>query len=154
MLGYIQTALRGTSTVASIIISTALMFFTGFAATRITKRLHLPNVTAYILAGVLLGSFCLDLVPRTVIDGMEFLSDIALAFIAFSSGEYFKLSVIKQNSAKVIIITMFEALLAAILIFFVSFTVLHLDFSFSIVLAALATATSSTSTMMTIRESG
>ena len=69
------------------------MFFTGFAATRITKRLHLPNVTAYILAGVLLGSFCLDLVPRTVIDGMEFLSDIALAFIAFSSGESFKLSV-------------------------------------------------------------
>ena len=154
MLEYIQTALRGTSPIASVIISVALMFFTGFAATRITKHLHLPNVTAYILAGVLLGSFCLNLVPQTVVDGMDFLSDIALAFIAFSSGEYFRLDVLRHNSGKVFVITVFETMFAAITVFFSSFCILHLDFSFSIVLAALATATSSASTMMTIRQTG
>ena len=71
------------SAAAAVVISIALMLFTGFAATRVTKRLRLPDVTAYILSGILLGPCCLGLVPQTVIDGMDFLPDVALAFIAF-----------------------------------------------------------------------
>ena len=78
--------------IASVIISIALMLFLGFAMTRITKRFHLPNVTAYILTGILIGPYCMDLIPVTVIDNMDFLSDIALAFIAFSTGEFFRFS--------------------------------------------------------------
>ena len=61
------------------------MLITGFAMTRITKRLRLPNVTAYILSGVLLGPYVLNLVPQDIVEGMDFLNDIALAFIAFST---------------------------------------------------------------------
>ena len=83
---------------------------------------------------------------------MDFLSDIALAFIAFSTGEFFKFSVLKKNGLKVIIITIFESLMATILVFIVCFVILHLNLSFSIILGALAAATAPASTMMTIRQ--
>ena len=50
--------------------------FVGYLMTRITRKFKLPNVTGYILAGILMGPYCLDMVPVKVIDGMDFLSDI------------------------------------------------------------------------------
>lgn len=143
-----------TSTVPIVIISIALMLSCGFAMTRITKKLKLPNVTAYIITGIILGPYALNLVPQTMIDNMDFLSDIALAFIAFSIGEFFKFSTLKKNGGKVLIITIFESLMASILIFIVMFFVLKLSLAFSIVLAALAAATAPASTVMTIRQTG
>ena len=140
--------------VASVIISIALMLFAGFLMTRLTKLLRLPNVTAYILAGILLGPYCLDLVPQRIIDGTDFLSDIALAFIAFSTGEFFKLDVLKRSGMRVVWITVFEAVLASVLVFVLTYFVLRLDLAFSVVLAALASATAPASTMMTIRQTG
>ena len=140
--------------VASVIISIALMLFSGFLMTRLTKLLRLPNVTAYILAGILLGPYCLDLVPQRIIDGTDFLSDIALAFIAFSTGEFFKLDVLKRSGMRVVWITVFEAVLASVLVFILTYFVLRLDLAFSVVLAALASATAPASTMMTIRQTG
>ena len=49
--------------VPTVIISVALMLFSGFLLTRVTKLLRLPNVTAYIVAGILIGPYCLNLVP-------------------------------------------------------------------------------------------
>ena len=72
MLSGLHEALAGTSQVASIIISVAFMLLFGFAMTRITKLLKLPNVTAYILAGILIGPYCLGLIPQRIIDGMDF----------------------------------------------------------------------------------
>ena len=138
--------------VAMVIISVALMLFSGFAMTRLTRLAKLPNVTAYILAGILIGPYCLNLVPQGIIDGMDFLSDIALAFIAFSTGEFFKLDVLKKNGMKVVIITIFEAVLASVAVFILTYGILHLELSFSIVLSALASATAPASTMMTIRQ--
>lgn len=138
----------------TIIISIALMLFSGFLITRLTKLLRLPNVTAYILAGILIGSYCLNLVPQRIIDGTDFLSDIALAFIAFSTGEFFKLDVLKRSGMRVVWITSFEVLLASVLVFILTYFVLQLDLAFSIVLATLASATAPASTMMTIRQTG
>jgi len=154
MLSGLHEALAGTSQVASIIISVAFMLLFGFAMTRITKLLKLPNVTAYILAGILIGPYCLGLIPQHIIDGMDFLSDIALAFIAFSTGEFFRFSTLKKSGAKVMVITVCEALLASVVVFIVTFFVLRLDLAFSIVLAALASATAPASTVMTIRQTG
>lgn len=147
--------LRGameSNSVATVIISIALMLFLGFFMTRLTKRLRLPNVTAYIVTGILIGPFCLDLIPSTVIGGMDFLSDIALAFIAFSTGEFFKLSTLKKNGLKVVVITVLEACMATIVVFIVTYCILGVDLVFSIVLSALASATAPASTMMTIRQ--
>lgn len=140
------------SIVAQIIVSIAIMLFFGFLLTRLTKLLKLPNVTAYIIAGIIIGPYCINLIPNYIINGMDFLSDIALAFIAFSTGEFFKFSVLKKNGLKVIIITIFESLMATILVFIVCFVILHLNLSFSIILGALAAATAPASTMMTIRQ--
>ena len=152
MLTPFYEKLHITDTVSVIIVSIALMLICGFAATRVTKRLRLPNVTAYIVAGILIGPYCLNLVPGNVIDGMDFIADIALAFIAFSTGEFFKFDTLKKSGGKVMVITVFEAILASVLVFIITFFVLGLELNFSIVLAALASATAPASTVMTIRQ--
>lgn len=148
----ILETLENLSSPAQIIISVAIMLFSGFLLTRLTKLLKLPNVTGYILAGIIIGPFVLNLIPNKVIEGTSFLSDIALAFIAFSTGEFFRLDVLKKNGMKVFIITLFEAILTSILIFILSFVILRLSITFSILLAALASATAPASIMMIIRQ--
>lgn len=154
MLNSFYERLGQQSEVAVIIISIAIMLLCGFLMTRLTKKLKLPNVTAYIVAGILIGPFCLNLVPKSIIDGTAFLADIALAFIAFGTGEFFKFSKLKNNAGKVVVITLFEALTASLLVFVLTFWILKLNLAFSIVLAALASATAPASTMMTIRQTG
>ncbi len=136
------------------IISVAVMLIAGFLLTRVTKLLKLPNVTGYIIAGILIGPYCFNIIPQGVIDGMSFLADIALAFIAFGTGEFFKLSVLKKNGVKNIIITLFESLVASLVVFIVTYWIMNLGMAFSIVLASLAAATAPASTMMTIRQTG
>ena len=145
----LSSLIANTSPVAGVIISVALMLFSGFAMTRLTKLARLPNVTGYILAGILIGPYVLNLVPQRIIDGMDFLSDVA-----FSTGEFFKLSVLKKSGMKVVWITIFEAVLASVFVFILTFLVLRLELAFSIVLSALASATAPASTMMTIRQTG
>lgn len=143
-----------TDSVSKIIASISLMLFSGFLLTRFTKKIKLPNVTAYILAGILLGPFSLNVIPSSIIEGMDFIADIALAFIAFSTGEFFRLDTLKKNGVMVVIITLFESLFASLLVFFVSWRVLKLDRPFALILASLAAATAPASTVMTIRQLG
>ena len=140
--------------VSDIIIPIALMLFSGYALTRVTKRLRLPNVTAYIVAGIIIGPYYLNLVDKNIIEGTDFIADIALAFIAFSTGEFFKFSTLKKNGMKVVIITFWEAFMASLLVFILSFYILNLNLPFSLVLSALASATAPASTVMTIRQTG
>lgn len=154
MLNGLYAELYARTPAAPVIIAVAMMLFCGFLATRVTKKLRLPNVTAYILTGVILGPFCLDLIPDQIVVGSEFLSDIALAFIAFSAGQYFRLETLRRNGVKVLVITLLEALLASVLVFLLCYGLLRLNLPFSIVLAALASTTAPASTMLTIRQTG
>lgn len=152
MLNSLYDQLNKQSPVAVVIISVAIMLLSGFLMTRVTKKLKLPNVTAYIVVGILIGPFFLDCIPHYVIENTAFLADIALAFIAFSTGEFFRFSKLKNNAGKVIVITLLEALLASVFVFVLTYFILRLELAFSIVLAALASATAPASTMMTIRQ--
>lgn len=143
-----------TAPVTQVIISIALMLLFGFLLTRLTKLIKLPNVTGYILAGIIIGPYCLNMIPQNVIAGTDFISDIALAFIAFSVGEFFKFDTLKKNGGKIVVLTIFEALMASIVVFIISYFALGLGLAFSIVLAALASATAPASTIMTIRQTG
>ena len=154
MLNGLYEKLNTTAPVAVIIISISLMLMLGFLMTRVTKLCKLPNVTAYIVTGILIGPYCMNLIPRQVVEGTAFLPDIALALIAFSTGEFFKLETLKRNGWKVLIVTLFESLLASALVFVAAFWGLGLPLAFSMVLAALAAATAPASTMMTIRQTG
>lgn len=101
---------------AGIILNIAIMLASGFLLTRITKRLRLPDVTGYIISGVIIGPWCLKLIAPDFIEQMDFVTDLALAFIAFGVGKYFKLSALKANGKNMVILTLFEALIAGILL--------------------------------------
>lgn len=154
MINLLYNGSQSETSVSAAIISISLILMAGFLMTRITKKLRLPNVTAYIVAGILIGPHCLNIVPKSIINGTSFLSDIALAFIAFSTGQFFKFDILKKNGVKVICIALFEALLASVLVFILTFFILRLNLAFSIVLAALASTTAPASIMMTIRQTG
>ncbi len=154
MLNGLYEKLNTSAPVAVIIISISLMLMLGFLMTRVTKLCKLPNVTAYIVTGILIGPFFMNLIPRQVVEGTAFLPDIALALIAFSTGEFFKLETLKRNGIRVLVVTLFESLLASALVFVAVFWGLGLPLAFSMVLAVLAAATAPASTMMTIRQTG
>ena len=154
MLDTLYAQLNETAPVAVVIIALSLMLMLGFLMTRLTKLARLPNVTAYIVTGILIGPHILNLIPRHVIDGTAFLPDIALAFIAFSTGEFFRIDALKKSGWGVVVLTLSESLLASVMVFLAVFCLLGLPLAFSIVLAALAAATAPASTMMTIRQTG
>lgn len=139
-----------------ILLSLAIILLVGFLITRITKLLKLPNVTAYIIAGVLIGPTVFNIIPTDIVNRMGFVSDIALAFIAFGVGKFFKKDVLKQTGMEVIIITIFETVVAFILVTLSMHYIFKIDkdgsWSFSLLIGAIATATAPASTIMTIKQ--
>lgn len=136
----------------AILLSLAIILLAGFLMTRITKLLKLPNVSGYIIAGIIIGPHLLNLIPLKIINGMSFFSDIALSFIAFGVGRFFKKDTLRETGPSVIVITVLEALLAGTLVFAIMFFACGLDLSLSLLLGAIATATAPASTMMTINQ--
>ncbi len=141
-----------TSDEAQILLSLAVMLASGFLATRLTKRLKLPNVTGYILSGILIGPYLLNLIPHQLIQQMDFVTDLALAFIAFDAGRYFKASKLRETGWQVITITLFEALTAFAFVVLAMRWIFRLSLAFSLLLGAIASATAPASTIMTIRQ--
>jgi len=137
---------------AVVVVSLAIMLFSGFLITRITRRLRLPNVTGYIIVGILIGPYILNLIPQTIIDGMDFVTDVALAFIAFGVGRYLKLSTIRESSTQVLIMPLGVSLLAAAIVIVVMIFVFKLPVPFALLLGAIGSATAPASTIMTIRQ--
>lgn len=140
------------SDVAWVLLMLGAMLLLGFLGTRITRLLKLPNVTAYILVGVLIGPSVLNLFPSELLKRMDFITDLALSFIAFSVGKYFRISSLKENGKKVVVITIIESFLAAILVTIVMYFFFHLSLSFSLILGAIASSTAPASTIMTIKQ--
>ena len=137
---------------SGIVISLGVILILGFLMTRLTKLLKLPNVIAYLLVGILIGPSLINVIPGEFIDRTSFISDVALVFVAFTAGEFFKFGAIKKSLGKAIIITAFESIATFGLIFVLCFLVFRLGAPFSLVLASLASATAPTSTIMTIKQ--
>lgn len=139
------------NTATQAIISIAIILIMAFLATRLTKLMKLPNVTAYILSGVIIGPYVLNLVPGQIINDMSFVTDIGLGFIAFASGRYFNLSVIKKNGMKPVVMALIQAVLTSAVVLLV---MLAFKFSFpvALIIGSIAGSTSAASTLMTIRE--
>ena len=135
-----------------ILLSLSVILLAGFLLTRITKMAKLPDVTGYIIAGVLIGPFVMNIIPREMVENMGFVSDVALAFIAFGVGRFFKKEVFQETGLGIIVITLLESLSAGILITISMRFIFHLHWDFSLLLGAIATATAPASTMVTIRQ--
>jgi Kef-type K+ transport system membrane component KefB len=142
----------GFNETAVILLSLCFILLSGFVLTRFTKLINLPNVTGFIIAGVILGPHVLHIIPRDVIKHMGFISDISLAFIAFGVGKFFKIKIFRSMGISVIIITLLESLFAGVLITLSLHFIFDLSWDFCLLLGAIATATAPASTMMTIRQ--
>ena len=151
-----------------ILLNTAFTLLAGLMLTRLTKLLHLsfPDVTVYLVTGLLVGPYCLGKLGITGIGFQSFeevqslsiLSEVALGFIAFSIGAEFKLDRIAKSGKETIIIGVLQALGATILVD-TSLLVLHfvlgeevLSLSACLVLGAIASATAPAATLMVVKQ--
>lgn len=137
----------------------AIVIATGLLFGKIAKYLKLPNVTGYLVGGLLLGPSILGIIPEGTIHDFSIISSVALGFIAFSIGTEMKLVYFRRVGATPIWIAVFEALFAvlvtlvAVVIFFaVKGQLDMIDFRFALVLSAIAAATAPAATIMVVRQ--
>ncbi len=129
----------------------AIMIFCGMALGRLVKKIKLPNVTGYLIAGLLLGPSVLGLLSEGFLDEISVISDAALGFIAFSIGNEFKISYFKRVGITPIVIACFESFFAVIFVA-VALIIAGCGTKFSIVLASIAAATAPAATIMVIKQ--
>ncbi len=129
----------------------SLLLLGGLFCGRLVKHIKLPNVTGYLLAGLLMGPCVLKILPEATVNSFNLISQMALAFIAFTIGLSFKRSYFKRVGTAPVIIAIFEALAA---VFFVQLILVLAGFdpAFSIVLGAIAAATAPAATIMVIKQ--
>jgi len=118
---------------------------------RIVKKVRLPNVTGYLVAGLVMGPYGLKLISADAVDTMSVILTVALGFIAFSIGGEFKLENIKRIGRSVLVITVFQSLGASVL---VGLTLIVFGFSvpLAITLGSIAAATAPAATLMVVRQ--
>lgn len=133
------------------VLSLAVAMVFGLLLTRPAKLIHLPNVTAYLVAGLIIGPYCLNVFRESDAAVTTVLTNIALGFIAFSIGVEFKFSHIKKIGSSSITITILQACLATLL---VDVTLIAFGFPLplSLTLGAIAAATAPAATLMVVRQ--
>ncbi len=129
----------------------ALILFSGLAFGRFVKLIKLPNVTGYLIAGLIIGPHVFKILSVETVDQFNIISEMALAFIAFSVGAEFKTSYLKKAGIAPIVIAILEALLASV---FVTGALLAFGFDIkvSLLLGAIASATAPAATIMVVRQ--
>lgn len=132
-------------------INLAIMIFSGMALARLVKKLKLPNVTGYLLAGLIIGPSVLGVLSEDYLGAIEIVSNTALGFIAFSIGNEFKIEYFKRVGKAPIVIACLESFFAVL---FVVLALLAAGFSvtFSLVLGSIAAATAPAATIMVIKQ--
>ena len=147
------------------ILCIALALLVGLLSSRLMKLLRLPNVTGYLIAGIIFGPFVLGKYiggwsiedSATSLSAIKWISEIALGFIAFTIGCSFKKDALARVGKRVIIITICEALGGAIITIgglFIAYIFLkdQLPISIILTLGAIACATAPAATLMVIRQ--
>ncbi len=129
----------------------SILLLGGLLCGRLVKQIRLPNVTGYLIAGLILGPFVLRVVPLRVISSFDIISKIALSFIAFTIGCEFKLSYFKRVGLTPIIIALCEAM-GAVFIVQAVLIIFGFNVPFSIILGSIAAATAPAATIMVIKQ--
>lgn len=147
------------------LLSVSIALLVGLLMTRAFKPFKLPAVTAYLIAGVLIGPYCLGALQieglgfnsMEAVSRLSLISQVALGFIAFSIGNEFRLNDLKQIGKQALVIGVFQALTATLLVD-IALVVVHLmmperlTIAQVITLGAIATATAPAATLMVVRQ--
>ena len=149
---------------ASIFLSLSIALLAGLLLSRLAKKVQLPAVTAYLVAGVLIGPFmlgALDIpgigITAEQLHGFGLISDLALGFIAFAMGNEFRISQLKKIGKQALVIGVFQAIFTTVIVDAVLIG-LHflmpnvLTLPAAIVLGAVATATAPAATLMVVKQ--
>ena len=149
----------------STLLSVSVALLAGLLMTRVFKRFKLPDVTAYLIAGVLVGPYCLGALhidgfgfnSMEAVEHLSLISEVALGFIAFSIGNEFRLHDLKNTGRQAVVIGIVQALVAALMVD-AALIGLHfmmpdtLTMAQAITLGAIATATAPAATLMVVRQ--
>ena len=149
----------------STLLSVSIALLAGLFMTRVFKPFKLPSVTAYLIAGILIGPYCmgqlgisgLGFESSDAVAKLSLISEVALGFIAFSIGNEFRLSDLKKTGRQAFIIGVFQALVATLFVN-IALYVVHifmpekLTVPQLLTLAAIATATAPAATLMVVRQ--
>ena len=149
---------------ASILLSLSTALLAGLLLSRLAKKVQLPAVSAYLIAGMLIGPFmlgALDIpgigITENQLEGVGIISDLALGFIAFSMGSEFRLAQLKRIGRQATIIGVFQALFTTVAVD-AALIALHyiipdkLSLPAAIILASVATATAPAATLIVVRQ--
>ena len=147
------------------LLSLSIALISGLLLSRLTKKLDLPAVTAYLVAGILVGPYCLGALG---IDGIGFTSmanvhsfsivcDVALGFIAFSIGNEFRIPHLRKIGRQATIVGIFQAVVTTLVVdaaliglHFIIPEVLTMEAA--IILGAIASATAPAATLMVVKQ--
>ena len=147
-----------------VLLGIVLALAAGLLSTRLVKLIHLPNVTGYLVAGLLIGVVNIITYKRSgtyILDvkSLSIIVDLALGFIAFSIGGEFKLTSLKKLGKSIFTITFLQSFLALVLVdVFVIVAFLCMgnlnneNAALAIILGAIATATAPAATLMVVRQ--
>ena len=147
------------------LLSITIALFAGLMMTRVLKHFRLPDVTSYLIAGVLVGPYCLGRLGAAGIgfqdmgqlDALGNISNAALGFIAFAIGSEFRLSALKETGKQALVVGIVQGV-AAMIFVDVALIVMHflipdrLSLPAAITLGAIATATAPAATLMVVRQ--
>ncbi len=152
------------SQTASILLTLSIALLAGLLLSRLAKKVQLPAVTAYLVAGVLIGPFLLGAlgipgigITHEQLEGFGIIADVALGFIAFSMGNEFRLAALKKIGKQATVIGIFQAFFTTLIVD-IALISLHfimpdkLSLSAAIVLGAVATATAPAATLMVVKQ--
>ena len=149
----------------NILLSVSVALLAGLLMTRLFKPLKLPSVTAYLVAGVLIGPYCIGALgigglgfeSHNSVEALSLISEVALGFIAFSIGNEFRLDDLKKTGKQALVIGILQAL-GALLVVDVALVGMHfvmpdkISIPQAITLGAIATATAPAATLMVVRQ--
>ena len=149
----------------STLLSVSIALLAGLLMTRLFKPFKLPDVTAYLIAGVLIGPYCVGALgvdgfgfsSMHAVEALGLVADVALGFIAFSIGSEFRLEELKKTGKQAFVIGIVQALVATL---FVDLALLGVHYMMPdklslpqvLVLGAIATATAPAATLMVVRQ--
>lgn len=148
------------------LLSISIALIAGLFMSRVVKPLKLPAVTGYLVAGILIGPYCLGLLgikgigftDVSEVADLSILNDVALGFIAFAIGDEFRLSQLKHTGKQATVIGIFQAVITTLAVD-AALIGLHfvlgedkLPLSSAIILGAIASATAPAATLMVVRQ--
>ena len=132
------------------LFSTGMLLILGYFLGKLAGKIHLPEITGYIIAGLILGDAVLGIIHHEMSESLQIVTDVALGLIALTIGGEFSVSKLKRMGSEVVILTVTQILLTLIAVT-IGLRLFRLPLPFALMLGAIATATAPAATVAIVQ---